>query len=229
MQRHRLTTVPDQTGPDEGLLAYYAARAREYERVYRKPERQADLRVLEAAVAKALAGREVIELACGTGYWTQFIARTARRVVALDASPETLALARAKGLAPDSVTFGVADAYTLAPSLGQFDGAFAGFWWSHVPLDAQARFLASLWARVVPGAVVLMLDNRYAPGSSTPVSHADAQGNTYQLRRLEDGSEHSVLKNFPTPAQLRQAFAAFADEVEVLELPYYWLLSCRAR
>ena len=74
-----------------------------------------------------------------------------------------------------------------------------------------------------------MLDNRYVPGSSTPVSHTDAQGNTYQRRRLEDGSEHSVLKNFPTPAQLRQAFAGLADEVDVLELPYYWLLSCRAR
>ena len=216
-------------GSGNDLLAYYAARAREYERIYDKPERQADLRVLEATVADWLSGREVIEIACGTGYWTQFIAPAARGVLALDANPETLEVARTKALPTEKVRFGVADAYALEPSLGQFDGAFAGFWWSHVPRDAQPAFLASLRARLVPGAVLVMLDNRYVQGSSTPVSRTDAQRNTYQLRRLEDGSEHEVLKNFPTADGLRSALSGFGEEIEVVELPYYWLLRCRVR
>ncbi|HEY5634059.1 MAG TPA: class I SAM-dependent methyltransferase [Burkholderiaceae bacterium] len=218
-----------RAGSGSDLLAYYAARAREYERIYDKPERQADLRVLETAVAAWLEGREVVEIACGTGYWTRFIAPAARRVLALDANPETLEIARAKALPPEKVRFDVADAYALEPSLGQFDAAFAGFWWSHVPRDAQPAFLASLRARLVAGAVLVMLDNRYVQGSSTPVSRTDARGNTYQLRRLHDGSAHEVLKNFPSAAELRGALREFAEEIEVRELRHYWLLRCRVR
>ncbi len=223
----------DPGGRDPELVRYYAARAREYERIYDKPERQADLRVLERRVAQALAAREVIEVACGTGYWTRFIARTALRVVALDANPQTLEVARSKRLAVQGVEFGVefgvADAYALGPELGQFDAAFAGFWWSHVPLDARQRFLDSLGARLVPGALVVMLDNRYVEGSSTPVSRSDARGNTYQMRSLDDGTQYEVLKNFPSRAQLHEALGAFAEAIEVVELPHYWYVGCRIR
>lgn len=50
------------------MLAYYADRAGVYDRIYARPERQPDLRILEADIPSALAGREVIEVACGTGY-----------------------------------------------------------------------------------------------------------------------------------------------------------------
>jgi hypothetical protein len=44
---------------------------------------------------------------------------------------------------------------------------------------------------------VVFLDNRFVPGSSTPIAESDAEGNTYQVRTLADGSTHRVLKNFP--------------------------------
>src|SRR6185295_94496 len=106
----------------------------------------------------------LVEVACGTGYWTQFLARTAQSVLALDASTETLALAAAKDLPAQRVALRVADAYDLADELGSFDGAFAGFWWSHVPARDQARFLASLDRRLLPGASVVFLDNLYVEG-----------------------------------------------------------------
>ena len=52
------------------LAAYYAQRAAEYERIYAKPERQADLAALRARFGKLFKGKRVLELACGTGYWT---------------------------------------------------------------------------------------------------------------------------------------------------------------
>ena len=61
---------------------YYAARAREYERIYHKPERQADLARLREAVPAPFTNRTVLEVACGTGYWTQHMARTARSICA---------------------------------------------------------------------------------------------------------------------------------------------------
>jgi demethylmenaquinone methyltransferase/2-methoxy-6-polyprenyl-1,4-benzoquinol methylase len=207
---------------DAELRRYYAARAREYDRIYDKPERQADLRRLEARLPDALAGRRVLEVACGTGYWTQFIIRKADTILAVDASKETLELAAARQL-PGSVELRVADAYDLPDAIGRFDGAFAGFWWSHVPVRDQARFLESLDRRLLPGAKVLLLDNLYVEGSSTPVSHRDEDGNTYQRRKLADGTEHVVLKNFPTESELNESVRKFGAGVEYLRLEYYWL------
>jgi len=208
---------------DADLRRYYAARAREYERIYAKPERQADLRQLETLLPHTLAGRNILELACGTGYWTQFLAQTAKNIVALDANPETLQLAAEKRLPAERVRLRAADIYALPDDLGVFDGAFAGFWWSHVPVLDQVRFLESLHRRLLPGARAVFLDNLYVEGSSTPIAHQDEAGNTYQRRRLDDGSEHLVLKNFPTEAGLRAATAAFGRNMQFFRLEFYWV------
>ena len=210
---------------DAALRQYYAARAREYERIYARPERQADLRRLESLLPSILAGRRILEIACGTGYWTQFLAREARDIVAIDANPETLAVAAEKSLPAGRVVFRVADAYSLPGDLGVFDGAFAGFWWSHVPLRARSSFLASLDQRLAPGAKVVFLDNLFVEGSSTSMSHRDDDGNSYQRRRLEDGSEHVVLKNFPTSAELCADVEPFGRNTQFIQLQYYWLFS----
>src|SRR5207302_8191007 len=76
--------------PDEQLPGYYAARAAEYERIYEKPERQRDLARLRELIPAYFAGRDVLDVACGTGYWTQWIAPGARRVTAIDINVETL-------------------------------------------------------------------------------------------------------------------------------------------
>jgi hypothetical protein len=49
------------------LRDYYAARAPEYDKVYSKPERQADLRELERWLPPLFAASDVLEIACGTG------------------------------------------------------------------------------------------------------------------------------------------------------------------
>ena len=59
---------------DSALLDYYARRAQEYEQIYQKPERQIKLALLKAYLIKLLAERDVLEVACGTGYWTAFLA-----------------------------------------------------------------------------------------------------------------------------------------------------------
>lgn len=216
-------------GADDSLRSYYAARAREYERIYAKPERQSDLRRLEGLLPPLFTGRRVLEVACGTGYWTRFLAGEARSVDAVDASSETLAVAAEMPLPAGRVRFRVADAYALPDELGMFDAAFAGFWWSHVPKRERARFLGALHRRLLPGARVVLLDNLLVEGSSTPIAHRDADGNTYQLRRLDDGSEHTVLKNFPAEDELRADIAAFSRGMRYTALQYYWLFSYETR
>ena len=132
--------MPTDSSP---LQAYYAARAEEYDKVYEKPERQADLRLIERWLPAVLSGKTVLEIACGTGYWTRFIAPVAMSVVAIDSAQETLRIARER-VPAGNVRFEVADAYALAPHRGGFDAAFAGFWFSHVPLERRREFLRGL-------------------------------------------------------------------------------------
>jgi demethylmenaquinone methyltransferase/2-methoxy-6-polyprenyl-1,4-benzoquinol methylase len=84
-------------------------------------------------------------------------------------------------------------------------------------------FLRAFFARLQPGARVLFLDNRFVAGSSTPLARTDADGNTFQLRRLADGSTHEVLKNFPDEAELRTVLQPHAARVEWEASDYYWL------
>jgi len=200
---------------------YYAARAGEYDRIYQKPERQADLRKIESWLQTTLAGNSVLEIACGTGYWTQFFAPRCSRVVALDSAPETLGIARTRNL-PDKVRFVVGDAYRIPIESDKFDAGFAGFWWSHIPLARIREFLQGFHAALRPGAKVVFLDNRFVGGSSTPISERDSEGNTYQARRLADGSIHRVLKNFPTRKELLEVIFPLADNVQYHEWEYYW-------
>ncbi|MGB6449144.1 MAG: class I SAM-dependent methyltransferase [Steroidobacteraceae bacterium] len=203
------------------LQAYYAARANEYDQVYAKPECQTDLRAMERWLPPLLAGRTVLEIACGTGYWTQFIEPIAKCVVAIDVAAETLRIARER--VPDErVRFLIGDAYSIPPDLGSFNAAFAGFWFSHIPTSRQREFFLHLNERLEPGSRVVLLDNLYVEGSSTPLSGQDFDRNTYQLRPLADGSVHRVLKNFPTEQELRSLVTDGGDEPQFTTWQHYW-------
>ena len=205
--------------------AYYAQRAQEYDRIFQKPERQDDLRILRSFVLETFAGRNVLEVACGTGYWTQVLARTAQSVTAFDINDTVLEIARAKPLYGAKVELRREDAYALPMFPQRFNGGLAGFWWSHVPKGRLRSFLTSLHRAFAPNATMVFIDNAYVEGSSTPISHADADGNTYQKRTLDDGSTYEVLKNFPTEEELRCALRGLATNVRVGFLPNYWVLT----
>ncbi len=203
---------------------YYSKRAAEYEQIYRKPERQHELEWLRRRVPELLAGRTVLEVACGTGYWTQFIARKARMVQACDINESVLEIAAEKPIPKSRAHFFKADAVTLEGVPRGCDGAFAGFWWSHVKKSGIEQFVSNLANRLEPGARVVVLDNQFAEGSSTAISRRDPEGNTYQLRHLANGEQYEVLKNFPSPADLAESVRPVAREAHLETLAYYWLL-----
>lgn len=204
------------------LAAYYAERAQEYELVYHKPERQQDLLRMTGILQDLFRNRHVLELACGTGWWTQHLAITASSILATDINEPVLEIARTKTYPPDKVLFQRDDIYQSTIDR-QFDALFAGFFWSHVPLEQLDAFLTRCFQWVRPGGLLVFADNLFIPNSNTPVDSTDEAGNTFQLRRLQDGSSHRVLKNFPEPSfvvsklQQNKARAAF------FPLDYYWL------
>ena len=205
---------------------YYAARAKEYDKIYAKPERQQDLRAIEQWLSTKFADTEVLEVAAGTGYWTQFIAPVAKRVVALDASHETFSIAKTRvGCA--GVDWVVGDAYQMPLAGQKFDAVFAGFWFSHIPLEKLPAYVTYLNAFLKPGARVIFLDNVYVEGNSTPLSDRDAAGNTYQTRPLADGSTHKVLKNYPTELELSDLVSSFSRQFSYTTWQYYWAFDYR--
>ena len=207
------------------LAAYYAQRAAEYERIYAKSERQADLAALKARIGRLVAGEKVLELACGTGYWTEVMAASAAQVTAIDVNEEVLQIARTKSYPGGRVQIISGDCYAPPVADRGHDMLFAGFWWSHVPLEKLDLFLESNLPLIGPGGMIAFLDNIYVEGSSTPVSRRDGEGNTYQLRKLDDGSTHEVLKNFPSTSELIRRASRIGWGANVDLFQHYWLLT----
>lgn len=212
-----------------GQLAYYRARAAEYDewwerrgRYDRGPEVAAAWRAEEAIVDAALAAFDprgrVLELAPGTGIWTRKLARTAASLTVVDAAPEMLALNRERVAGP-CARRGVAyaqeraDLFAWEPGGAGFDVVFFSFWLSHVPPERFAPFWRAVAAALAPGGRVFLVDSlrdRRTQAEDHRLPDADGMIAT---RRLNDGSEHRIVKRFYEPAALtgdlaRLGFAA---------------------
>lgn len=209
------------------LKTYYSKRVQEYESIYHKPERQHDLEHLKQMLRSLSSGQSVLEVACGTGYWTQGMAEAATSIIAVDNVAEVLEVARQKRIDESKVTFVKADAYDLAPLVGSFSMALVAFWWSHIPKEKIPQFLRSLHGPLTHNSLVVLVDNKYVPGSSTPITEWDSSGNTYQTRTLSDGSEYRILKNFPKETELRDSVESYAEDFDYKELDYFWIATYR--
>lgn len=205
------------------MVAYYTARAGEYEKIYERPERQEDLLRLKGKLRELLRGRRVLEVACGTGYWTQIIADAVECVVASDVAEEMLQLARRKTYPPGKVTLIHDDAFDILAS-GDFTAGFAGFWWSHVPRSRLPAFLSAFHRKLRPNARVVFCDNTFVPDSSRPIIRTDAEGNSYQLRALAGGGKYEVVKNYPELSEIQELLKGQARNISFERLTYYWVL-----
>lgn len=210
---------------------YYSRRALEYESIYHRddPVRSKELADLEREMTNVLQGRRVLEVACGTGYWTERAAMTAEHVTACDLAPETLDIAMSKGLPSAKVRFLQADAYALDRVPGTFDAGLANFWLSHVPKARIGEFLTGLHVRLGSGAVVYMVDNCYVDGVGGELLHKDGEEDTYKLRTLADGSRHEVLKNYYNADELTALFTPYVADLHVQAETCFWSVRYRVR
>lgn len=197
------------------------------EEAYTVPQRQTDLARLRELLCDLARGQDVVEIACGTGYWTQVMAASARSVLAVDISEEMLALARAKTYPGNRVTFVRDDAWTLGAVRGCFTAGLALFWWSHMPKSRIRPFLVRLHQVLQPGARVTLADNLRGDCRWTAPVRVDAEGNTYQRRLLRTGEVFEIIKNYPDEAELRTAIDGLGQEVRYLALRCVWVLSYR--
>jgi len=133
---------------------YYRARAAVYDRVYQYPERQSELRQLEQQIPHLFRDRSVLEVAAGTGYWTQFIVETAASLLATDTTESVLEILR-KRIHSDVLEVRKCDAYALGALPAVFSGGFAGLWLSHVPKQQLQAFIDSFHQRTIAIRIAL--------------------------------------------------------------------------
>ena len=211
------------TNLNSEIITYYKDRAKEYEKIYSKPERQNDLLVAEKILQDTFADKDILEIACGTGYWTQKISITSKSILAIDINDAVIEIARSKTYSPGEVSFQTADIFNLTFA-AKHKYLFGGFIWSHIKLEDLNNFICKVHSIVEDHGTIVFMDNNYVAGSNLPVTQIDNLGNTYQTRTLENGTAHKVLKNFPTETFIRQLLTDRATEITFMNLQYYWIL-----
>jgi SAM-dependent methyltransferase len=189
---------------------YYRERAPEYDdwwfrrgRFDRGPEENARwfadrdelVRLLEAFDPRG----DVLELAGGTGLWTERLVRTASRLTVVDSSPEMIELNRAR-VGDPSVAYVEADVFAWTPPR-RFDVCFFSFWLSHVPEGRFDAFWETVARALRPGGRVLLVDS----GRRNPLNlRVDDER---ELRRLSDGREFAIVKRYWEPRELEARLA----------------------
>ena len=212
--------APPGRDPSTDMLAYYQARAPEYDDWYLRRGRYERGPVHDAAWNAELdaAGRwldelpihgEIVELAAGTGWWSPLLASKGELSM-YDGASAPLDRARERLVAHRlRAHLHVRDAWTEPDR--QVDALFTGFWLSHVPRNRLDEFLSIARRWLKPGGTFAFIDSLLDPQSSAadhPVPADDAS-----VRRLDDGREFTIVKVYYEPAELESALveAGFAD------------------
>jgi SAM-dependent methyltransferase len=214
---------------NDPVARYYASSTQAADAALSRAERANDLARVRERLAQLVRGQTVLELACGTGYWTEVIAATADNVLATDILDTMLARAQTRRFPEGKVAFRRVDGLDLPDDLGTFSCVFIGFWWSHLKRDEQDALLAQLRARLGRDVVLILLDDAYVEGSSATVARTDAQGNTYEIVAAPDGERFELPKSYPADSALRKRLADGVREIRIERLTYYWMLTCRLK
>lgn len=210
------------------LLTYYGKRAEEYEEIYYRsdPVRQKEQQRLGAKMQKVLGRKDVLEIACGTGYWTNILAKSAKKITATDYVEEVLELAKQKKYVCP-VVFKREDAYKLSFAENSFKGALANFWFSHVPKKQINDFLHGFHRVLTNGATVFIADNVFVKGIGGELVTRKNQLDTYKLRILKNGQKSLILKNYYEAGELVDIFKKRSDS-QAISLFYgkcFWYIT----
>lgn len=220
----------------DGLLGeqldYYRARAAEYDQWWLRQGRYdrgatlnrqwfAETATVFSALAAFQPTGRILELACGTGIWTERLLPYASHFTAVDGSPEMLAI-NADRLRSPRVRYVEANLFHWQPT-EQYDTVFFGFWLSHVPPERFAAFWQLVRASLAPDGRVFFVDSRHEE-TSTAIDHRlPDPGATVLHRRLDDGREFRIYKIFYDPVDLSGRLRELGWRYDVRTTDRYFL------
>lgn len=206
------TTAARATNPEAEMLAYYEARAGEYDDWYLRRGRYARGPIHDAAWNAELDGAgtwldalplhgDIVELAAGTGWWSPLLASKGELSL-YDAAEAPLERARERLVAHRlRAHLHVRDAW--AEPDRQVDALFCGFWLSHVPRTRTGEFLALARRWLKPGAILAFIDS--LPDPQSGAADNPEPGADLAVRRLDNGREFTIVKVYRNAAALEDA------------------------
>lgn len=207
---------------------YYNERAAEYDQWwlrigrYDRGEAENDIWFTEQEQVRAAFDTldwsgDIVELAGGTGIWTEWLSKRASSVTILDGSLEMIEINRARltaGQLADKTSYQRLDLFEWSPER-VWDGLFVGYFLSHVPSEHYEQMLAAIAAAIRPGGVFAMIDGRREERSSSPDQPPPGPETQVMTRRLNDGREFTIVKRYDEPDELRQALARHGIAADV--------------
>jgi demethylmenaquinone methyltransferase/2-methoxy-6-polyprenyl-1,4-benzoquinol methylase len=213
-------------------ITYYQARASEYDEWFLRRGRYdrgleknqewfREIEQVREALDRFQPHGHVLELACGTGLWTQQLLRHAQQITAVDAVTEVLELNQAR-LQTERVNYLQADIFTWQPP-ERYDVIFFSFWLSHVPEPYFDAFWQMLKSGLKKDGRVFFIDSRYEPTSTAQDHQLGNKQAGRVVRRLNDGREYQIVKIFYECAQLEESLGQMGWHVKVRETPHYFL------
>ncbi len=197
-------------------LAYYRAVADEYEHHAIDVPGQDELL---AAIESFRPAGDVLELACGSGIWTERLLASASSITAVDGAPEMLARARARIGEGAPVRFIQADLFSWRPDR-RYDAVVFGFWISHVPAERFEPFWSLVAEALAPDGQVFFFDDNHRPEREL----IEGGDSSVVQRRLLDGTSFKVIKVPYDPVELERRLQHLQWDIVVSGTsgPFYW-------
>lgn len=204
-----IIAIAGKTTSSPTRIEYSRARAGEYDETTAS---FADAFAPAKAMLKELGQfDQVLELACGTGFWTETLLQMGRAVTASDAAPEMLEIAR-KRLGEDRIMYQQADLFHWEPAQ-EYDLVFFANWLSHVPPELLDDFLNKVCRAVRAGGQIAIVDQHAPSDDDKNVAKADV----YATRPLSDGLEFTIVKAFYDLTELEKKLERLGFEVRTIK------------
>jgi len=218
-------------------VAYYKARAEEYDEWFLRKGRYdrgedhtkrwfAEVAHVRQALEAFCAAGNVLELAGGTGLWTQELVGFAKALTVVDSSGETLAINRCRAGEANAraipLRYIEADLFDWSPDT-KYDVVFFSFWLSHVPVEKFEEFWRLVRNCLAPGGRVFLVDSLYTEDSTAANHKLEGAASTMVLRKLNDGQTFRVVKVFYDPEQLEDSLAGLGWMAKIQRTPTFFL------
>ncbi|MEM7029463.1 MAG: class I SAM-dependent methyltransferase [Chloroflexota bacterium] len=216
----------------EEQIAYYQARASEYDEWFLRQGRYdhgaehtaqwfAQVGQIQQALAEFQPVGQVLEFACGTGWWTEQLSRYADQITAVDASSEVIALNQAR-LQSSGTVYHQSDIFAWQPNQA-YDLVFFSFWLSHVPPEQFEPFWHLVARSLKPDGRVFFIDSQFEPSATAKDHHLRSAKDTTTKRKLNDGREFQIVKIFYEPSALTEKLSDLGWDIEIKETPEHFI------
>lgn len=227
---------PKDEAVDERLaeqIAYYRVRAPEYDawanregdfdRGENNEEWHREKQRLAAALHDFWPSGSVLEIAGGTGQWTEQLLHYTPLVTVVDAAPEALEENRKRtARATSMIEYVNADVFVWDPPQ-QYDVVFFSYWMSHVPPERFEEFWRKVDRCLKPGGRVFLIDNLPSEKAEELDPEIPADDETAVLRPAPDGRHYRVWKVLWQPDELHEAMLELGWNLQVSSTGHFFL------